>query len=125
MPSPPVPPRVPATYPTPSIVLTSQSLSKSLSLNPTIPNSSTPVGQYGEVVVFDFSAPDNVCTVNIKWLPDSAIAAYITMLRSPGSVAVVTDDAGVVYTGYASSFVRKRLPGTNLNEIDLTIKEVI
>lgn len=122
MPLPPVPPAVPATYPSPSIVMTNRSISKSLSINPTIPNSSTPPGEYGEVITFDFSSPEDSVTVNLKWIPDSLIAGYVTMLMTPGSVLTVTDDAGVVWTGVVTTFSQKRFPGTNLNEVDLTIR---
>lgn len=122
MPSPPVPPTVPAAYPSPSIVMTNRSISKSLSINPTIPNSSTPPGEYGEVITFDFSSPEDSVTVNLKWIPDSLIAGYVTMLMTPGSVLTVTDDAGVIWTGIATTFSQKRFPGTNLNEVDLTIR---
>jgi len=122
MPSPPVPPAVPATYPAPSITLANRSISKSLSINPTIPNSATPVGEYGEVVTFDFSAPEDSVSVNIQWLPDSLIQGYVDMLFTPGSVLFVTDDAGVVWTGQVTSFSQKRLKGTNLSEVDITIR---
>ena len=125
MPSPPTPPRVPATYPTPKITLTNRSIQKQLSINPTIPNSSTPSGEYGEVVTFDFSAPQDTVSINIKWIPDSSVAAYVAMMTTPGSIVSVTDDAGVVWPGAITGYAQKRLDGTNLSELDLVINKTV
>lgn len=122
MPIPPTPPTVPATYPTPRIVATNRSVNKNLSVNPTIPNSSTPPGQYGSTVTFDFSAPEEQISINIQWIPDSLIAGYVNMLFTPGSVLSVTDDAGVTWTGNVVGFSHKRLEGTNLSEVDITLR---
>lgn len=122
MPSPPVYPTVPNSYPSPSITLESETISKQISINPTLPISGvTPASEYGEVVFFDFAAPNHTITISISHIADSGIAAYVTMMNTPGAVLNITDDAGVTYSGRIQSFTRKRIKGTNLSAIEVTI----
>lgn len=124
MPSPPTSPTVPSSYPAPCITLTNRAINKQLSIVPTLPTEDTPEGEYGEVVTFDFSAPEDTLTINIQWIPDASIAAYVTMCKTPGSVLSITDDAGIVWQGKISGFAQKRFKGTNLNEIDIVLKKI-
>jgi len=119
---PPTYPQVPASYPTPNIVLTNETCSKSLSIVPTIPNSSTPEGQYGEVVVFDFAAPETQTTINIKYVKGSLYESYRTLVRTPGTILTATTSTGEVVIGQPTGVVRKNLGGTELYELDISIR---
>lgn len=122
MPSPPVYPTVPNSYPNPSITLESRTVSKSISVNPTLPiDGIEDPNEYGVVIAYDFSAPSESISISISHIQDSAIAAYLTMLRTPGAIITVTDDAGVEYSGRIASFTQKRMRGTNLSAVEITI----
>lgn len=116
------PPRVPSSYPNPKIVCSQESVQKQLSIVPTLPNSSTPEGQYNTVFVFDFARPENNATLNIKWVKASVYDVYRTLVMTPGAVLTITTDTQEEFVGKVTGVSRKNLEGTELYELDISMR---
>jgi hypothetical protein len=116
------PPRVPASYPNPKIVCSQESIQKQISVVPTLPNSSTPEGEYAAVFTFDFAAPENNATLNIKWVKVSVYDAYRSLIRTPGAVLTITTDTEEVFIGKVTGASRKNLDGTEVYEVDISMR---
>lgn len=122
MPSPPSYPRVPTSYPAPSIVLSNESTSKNLSIVPTLPTDATPEDEYGAVLTFDFSAPETQVSLNIKWVKASVYETYRTLVKTRGAILNITTDSGEVFVGQILGTSRKTYPGTELFEVDISLR---
>jgi len=116
------PPRVPSSYPNPKIVCSSESINKQISVVPTLPNSSTPEDEYAETFIFDFAAPDNQANLNVKWVKASVYDGYRNLVKTPGAVLTITTDTQEEFIGKVIGVSRKNLDGTELYELDISMR---
>lgn len=112
----------PTSFPDPRIIISNEAFSKSITAVPTIPNSSTPDGEYGEIVEYDFNPPEGTCSITITYVTSTAYQSYLSMVKTPGSVASITLDSGEVVVGKPTGVTRKGLAGTILYEVEIIVK---